>query len=47
MKVNIKDVEDKLASNKIRRYMYVLKVNEDTIARKVFNMKPKEKCLRG
>jgi len=47
MKMNIKDLEDKLASNKIRRYIYVLKVNEDAIAEKVFNMKPKEKCLRG
>lgn len=43
----MKDLEEKLASNKIRRYMLVLKVNEDTIAKKVFNMKPKEKCLRG
>ena len=45
--MNIKDMEDKLASNKIRRYIYVLKVNEDTIGKKGFNMKPKEKCLRG
>jgi hypothetical protein len=40
-------MEDKLASNKIRRYIYFLKVKEDTIAKKFFNMKPKEKCLRG
>jgi len=43
----MKDLEDELANNRIRRYMYILKVNEDTIAKKVFNVKLKEKCLRG
>jgi hypothetical protein len=40
--MKIKDLEGKLASNKKRRYIYALKVNEDTITKKVFNMKPKE-----
>jgi hypothetical protein len=45
MKVNIKHLDDKLASNKIRRYVYVLRLNEDTIAKKIFNMKQKKKKM--